>query len=197
MRRNTPRTPIRVLDTPMPVRARCVSMWSERELNEQLARARDVEEAGRIVRRAAACLGVRECRIVRRCEGAEERPSGVEFPVLAPPGVVATLVCSGDAPLTRERERELVLIAMHLSVWWTNRGIDGAAQNDALTPRQLEIAQLATIGRTNAEIATALGISINTVKARLKEVFERLRIDNRTELAGALRGLSRPGRRAG
>jgi len=165
-------------------------------LNEQLARARDVDEAGRIVRRAAAGLGVRECRIVRRCEGNEERPRGVAFPVFAPPGVVATLVCSDEVPLTRERERELVIIAMHLSVWWTNRGIDGMAQNDALTPRQLEIAQLATAGRMNADIATALGISINTVKARLKEVYDRLSVDNRTELANALRGLSRPGKHA-
>jgi DNA-binding CsgD family transcriptional regulator len=165
---------------------RCLQMWSEAGLNEQLARARGVEEAARIVRRAAAALGVRDCRIVRRAERGGERCSALEFPVLGPLGVVATLVC-GETPLTRERERELVIIAMHLSVWWTNRGIDGAAENDALTPRQLEIAQLATIGRTNAAIATALGISINTVKARLKEVFERLRVDNRTELANALR----------
>lgn len=79
---------------------------------------------------------------------------------------------------------------MFVDVWWTNRGIDGAAEKDALTPRQLEIAQLATIGRSNAAIARALGISINTVKARLKEVFERLRVDNRTELANALRPAS-------
>jgi DNA-binding CsgD family transcriptional regulator len=164
-------------------------MWSAAGLNEQLARARGVSEAERIVRRAAAALGVRDCRIVRQRERGDERRSGIEFPVLGPLGVVAMLVC-GDAPLTRQHERELVIIAMHLSVWWTNRGIDGAAEKDALTPRQLEIAQLATIGRSNAAIARALGISINTVKARLKEVFERLRVDNRTELANALRPAS-------
>jgi DNA-binding NarL/FixJ family response regulator len=38
-----------------------------------------------------------------------------------------------------------------------------------------------------AEIAEALAISINTVKARLKESFERLGVDNRTELANVLR----------
>ncbi len=59
--------------------------------------------------------------------------------------------------------------------------------HDALTPRQSEIAQLAALGHTNAEIAAALGISINTVKARLKEVFERLDVCNRTELANVLR----------
>ena len=195
MRRPAPGIPVRVLDTSAPMRESCVQMVPERGLSEQLARARSLEEAGRIVRRAAAAMGVRECRIVRR-QGTDERPGGAEFPVLGPLGVVAKLVCSGDAPLTRERERELVIIAMQLSVWWTNRGIDGAPRNDALTPRQREVAQLATIGRTNAEIAAALGISINTVKARLKEVFERLNVDNRTELANALRTPPRAGKRA-
>ena len=99
-------------------------------------------------------------------------------------GVVATLRC--DGPVSRACERELVIIAMHLSVWWTNRGIDASPRNESLTPRQLEIAQLAASGWTNAEIAATLGISINTVKARLKEAFDRLHVDNRTELASVL-----------
>jgi DNA-binding NarL/FixJ family response regulator len=52
--------------------------------------------------------------------------------------------------------------------------------------RQREIAELAARGYRNKEIATQLGISINTVKARLKEVFEVLWVRNRTELAHAL-----------
>lgn len=52
-----------------------------------------------------------------------------------------------------------------------------------LGPRQRDVAQLAVRGLTNREIGELLGISINTVKARLKEVFHRLDVTNRTELA--------------
>ena len=155
-------------------------------LSEQLAEARDLREAEVVVRTAVAALGIRSCDVVLPCEGEPERPAGLAFQVVGPRGVVATLVCSSETPLTRECERELVIIAMQLSVWWTNRGIDGTV----LTPRQLEVAELASIGRSNAEIADALEISINTVKARLKEVFERLHVDNRTELTSALRARS-------
>jgi DNA-binding NarL/FixJ family response regulator len=51
-----------------------------------------------------------------------------------------------------------------------------------LACRQHEIATLAASGRTNPEIADALGISINTVKLRLKQAFERLGVESRTEL---------------
>ncbi len=56
-----------------------------------------------------------------------------------------------------------------------------------LGPRQRQIAELAALGQTNDEIARALAISVNTVKARLKEVFERLDVRNRTELALEMR----------
>jgi DNA-binding NarL/FixJ family response regulator len=55
-----------------------------------------------------------------------------------------------------------------------------------LGPRQRDVAQLAVRGLTNKEIGELLGISINTVKARLKEVFHRLEVTNRTELAFVL-----------
>ena len=147
------------------------------------------------MRRAAAALGVGECTIVQRRERENEPPAGIELPLLGPSGVLATLVCTSQAPLTRECERELVIIAMHLSAWWTNRGVDTPAQDDALTPRQLEIALLATNGLTNAEIAHELAISINTVKVRLKQVFDRLDVNNRTELANVLRRSTRAQRK--
>jgi DNA-binding NarL/FixJ family response regulator len=56
----------------------------------------------------------------------------------------------------------------------------------SLGRRQREVAELAALGYRNAEIAAELGISINTVKARLKEVFEAFAVRNRTELAHVL-----------
>jgi len=52
-----------------------------------------------------------------------------------------------------------------------------------LTARQLEITELAARGRTNAELSATLGISENTVKKHLKDIFRRLGVSNRTELA--------------
>jgi DNA-binding CsgD family transcriptional regulator len=154
-------------------------------LGEELAHARELAEAAGIVQNAVAALGIPRCEIVQPGEVASGRRSSIEVPVLGPSGVVATIACSGR--MSRARERALVIIAMHLSVWWTNRGIDAAPTNDALTPRQLQVAQLAASGCTNAEIAAGLGISINTVKVRLKEAFDRLHVNNRTELASVLR----------
>jgi len=148
-------------------------------IGEELARARELAEAAAIVRKAVSALGVPTCEIAE--PGCAR---GIAVPVLGPHGVLATIACRG--PVSRACERELVIIAMHLSVWWTNRGLDAAPRNESLTPRQLQIAQFAASGSTNAEIADALGISINTVKARLKEAFDRLHVDNRTELASVL-----------
>lgn len=159
-------------------------------LGEELASAADLDEATKVVRKAAREAGMTGCEIVGRAASRTVR-RGIELPVLGPHGVVATLACWGEMPVTRACERQLVIIAMCLSVWWTNRRIDGAPLHNALTPRQLQIAQFAAIGRTNAQIATVLGISVNTVKARLKEAFDRLRVNNRTELANVLRRLER------
>jgi DNA-binding CsgD family transcriptional regulator len=96
----------------------------------------------------------------------------------------------GEPPI--ELERALMLLTAQLSVWCTDHGIGRLPDEPAreLAPRQHEIASLAARGRTNAEIADELGISINTVKVRLKHVFERLAVSNRTELANTLRRLA-------
>ena len=52
-----------------------------------------------------------------------------------------------------------------------------------LTPAQYEIALLAMDGMSNTAIATALGVSINTVKEHLQAAFSSLGIKTRTQLA--------------
>jgi DNA-binding CsgD family transcriptional regulator len=59
-----------------------------------------------------------------------------------------------------------------------------------LTERQLEVAEYAGAGATNAEIARAMGISPETVKTHMKSIYERLGVSTRQELAVALAGLS-------
>jgi DNA-binding NarL/FixJ family response regulator len=52
-----------------------------------------------------------------------------------------------------------------------------------LTPREREIVQLVVDGRSNDEIAAAIGSSRKTVEARLTRLYDRLGIASRVELA--------------
>ncbi len=61
-----------------------------------------------------------------------------------------------------------------------------AGHSTGLTPRQLEVAQLAALGRRNEEIGIVLDCSVNTVRAHLRAVYERLSVTNRLELLRAL-----------
>ena len=53
----------------------------------------------------------------------------------------------------------------------------------SLTPRERSVVTHLLDGRTNDEIAAALGITTRTVEAHLARLFERLGIGSRTELA--------------
>lgn len=54
-----------------------------------------------------------------------------------------------------------------------------------LTPRQAEVLHWIAEGKTNDEIATILGCSINTVKMHLKDIFQRLGVHTRTAAAAS------------
>jgi DNA-binding CsgD family transcriptional regulator len=55
-----------------------------------------------------------------------------------------------------------------------------------LTPRQLEVAELAATGATIETVADALEIKATTVKYHLREAYRRLHIETRAELAALL-----------
>lgn len=50
-----------------------------------------------------------------------------------------------------------------------------------LTPREHELLKALASGRTNAQLAKDLGVSINTVKFHLKNLYEKLSVRNRAE----------------
>ncbi|WP_075731816.1 response regulator [Streptomyces acidiscabies] len=54
---------------------------------------------------------------------------------------------------------------------------------DPLTDRELEVVRLVALGRTNAEIATELFVSLSTVKTHLSSVQVKLGTRNRVEIA--------------
>ncbi len=51
----------------------------------------------------------------------------------------------------------------------------------SLTSRELEILEILSQGESNRKIAKNLEISTNTVKFHLKNVFEKIQVDNRTQ----------------
>jgi DNA-binding CsgD family transcriptional regulator len=65
-------------------------------------------------------------------------------------------------------------------------GLGSAAGAALLTPREREIAHLAARGRTSKEVAADLVLSVRTVDNHLANVYAKLGIPGRAELAGAL-----------
>jgi two-component system, NarL family, nitrate/nitrite response regulator NarL len=64
----------------------------------------------------------------------------------------------------------------------------------ALSPRERQIAEHVSRGLRNRDIADSLGMSEGTVKVYLHTIYQKLGIDNRTELALLSHGRSSPPR---
>jgi DNA-binding CsgD family transcriptional regulator len=78
-------------------------------------------------------------------------------------------------------------ICLHLSVWTaTVRSPYQPFKTNRLTPRELEIAELVALGRTNAEIGTELWITENSVKQALKRMFRKLEVSSRAQMVAQL-----------
>lgn len=52
-----------------------------------------------------------------------------------------------------------------------------------LTPREVEVLRLVARGASNPQIAAQLHVTVNTVKAHLKRILEKLNVENRTQAA--------------
>ena len=65
------------------------------------------------------------------------------------------------------------------------------AQETPLTHKEGEVADLVAAGATNREVAAALFVSPRTVEHHLRQVYRKLGIRSRTELAAAY-GAARP-----
>ena len=116
-------------------------------------------------------------------------------PVLAAFRAGATGVFSRTEPLStlharveRVSQGELSVgtsEAAHLLEHFRNRpsfDVVDRGSLDALTARELEIAELVVQGQTNGDIARQLRLSHHTVKNYLFRIFEKLQVSNRVEL---------------
>ena len=91
---------------------------------------------------------------------------------------------------------DLSAICLHLSVWTATVQFAQSItlkepqhqsfRTNRLTPRELQIAELVALGRTNAEIGTELWITENSVKQALKRMFRKLEVASRAEMVGQL-----------
>jgi len=63
------------------------------------------------------------------------------------------------------------------------RARERASSAPSLTPRERELIDLVRQGLRNRDIAAELGVTEGTVKVYLHGIFEKLGVDNRTELA--------------
>ncbi len=68
--------------------------------------------------------------------------------------------------------------------------LDRAAPPVALTGREREIADLASLGRSNREIAEACHLSVRTVENHLQRIYDKLGVNSRRELTSSLIGIS-------
>jgi DNA-binding NarL/FixJ family response regulator len=84
--------------------------------------------------------------------------------------------------LSRILEGEMVVAA---SLFFPSNGLtaDPATNQRRLTTRESEIAKLVAVGQSNMQIATRLVITENTVKGHLVNIFAKLEIENRVQLA--------------
>ena len=65
---------------------------------------------------------------------------------------------------------------------YVHNELTGDRLSDALTAIEYNVASLASHGMSNAEIADFLGITVNSVRAHLRNIFNKLGIGNRKEL---------------
>lgn len=99
-------------------------------------------------------------------------------------------VVKGEIAMTR-------VMAGRLLKAVASRAADNEKGEQPLTERELFVLRLVANGASNPEIAESLSISINTVKSHLKNILEKLQLQNRTQAATyALKhGLVSPGDR--
>jgi DNA-binding NarL/FixJ family response regulator len=98
------------------------------------------------------------------------------------------LAFGATACLAKSTEARDVLHAIHLA----SRGLHvlppagleptDLSGPDLLTPREAEVAELLQSGRSNAEIASALHVSVETVRTHARRIYRKLGVKTRREL---------------
>lgn len=85
-------------------------------------------------------------------------------------------VTRGEAAMTRDMAARLLKSV-------AKRSTDPERGEEALTERELAVLRLVAVGASNQEISERLNISINTVKSHIRNILDKLQLENRTQAA--------------
>ncbi len=105
---------------------------------------------------------------------------------------VAVLDAAGAVRYCLEAELELGKLG-HRTHRRTRPGKTNGTGVESLTQRELELARLVVDRKTNPEIAAALFLSQKTVETHLRNMFRKLSVASRVELARAVEQADRAG----
>ncbi|MEM8674471.1 MAG: helix-turn-helix transcriptional regulator [Cyanobacteria bacterium P01_G01_bin.67] len=107
-------------------------------------------------------------------------------PIVSYGQIVGFVGCTRQRSTVAFNEQNIVdlsAICLHLSAWASTVQVQSyKIRSDCLTPRELQIAELVALGRTNLEIGSELFIAENSVKQSLKRMFRKLEVSSRTEM---------------
>jgi len=98
------------------------------------------------------------------------------------------LAFGATACLSKETQGRDILNAIHLA----SRGLHVLPRTDVpeplgpalLTPREAHVLEHLQAGRSNAEIALALSVSVETIRTHRRNIYRKLGVRTRRELAG-------------
>lgn len=85
-------------------------------------------------------------------------------------------VTKGEAAMTKA-------MATRLLKGIAQRSRDGDKGEETLTERELVVLRLVAKGASNQQIAEELVLSVNTVKSHLRNILDKLQLENRTQAA--------------
>ncbi len=123
-------------------------------------------------------------------------------PIVSRGKLVGVIACTRDRSLSAFDGRDLIdlsALCLHVSVWTATfraparqptplpTSASGRRfESERLTAREIQIANLVALGRTNAEIGSELWITENSVKQALKRMFRKLEVSSRAEMVAQL-----------
>jgi DNA-binding NarL/FixJ family response regulator len=94
------------------------------------------------------------------------------------------LVANGDVAFSSDHVSHIVdSIRNGIGQPATDENRDAQLEGATLTSRELEILKLVSAGYNNADIAEELVISLHTVRAHMRNIFEKLHVENRIQAA--------------